>query len=204
MIPGNSVITVTPGKVIGIGAKKVDVDNPIYPGNSGSPIVVMGTNEVIGVLTEAHILELDAVSKKSFENEDSRVKSEIRYFGHRIDNVKRWQGMNWNDFRKTSDQLATLKFELESLANYLFKDDNAYEAFEELAKSNERAVKVLNKRASGKDKVAAIRDVTRFMRFLATRRLQKIEREPMYFIHKQNFASLKRLFDHIVSAVKVL
>ena len=44
MIPGNSngdgVVTVTPGKVIGIGAKKVEVDNPIYPGNNGSPIVV--------------------------------------------------------------------------------------------------------------------------------------------------------------------
>ncbi len=159
---------------------------------------------MIGVLTEAYILELDAVSKRSFQNEDSQIKSEIRYFGHRIGNVSRWLGLNWNDFRSTSDQLATLKFELESLANYLFEDDKAYVEFEELAKSNERAVKVLNKRASGKDKIAAIKDVTRYMRFLVTRHLKKIEREPMYYIYKQSFASLKRLSDHVVSAVKVL
>lgn len=104
MIPGNSngdgVITVTPGKVIGIGAKKIEVDNPIYPGNSGSPIIVKDSNLVIGVLTEAHVLQLDEVSKKSFENDDSQIKSDIRYFGHRIDNVSRWTGLNWKNFRR--------------------------------------------------------------------------------------------------------
>ncbi len=211
MIPGNSqgdgVITVTPGQVIAVGAKKVEVDNPVYPGNSGSPIIHAETNEVLGVLTEATVVELDKVSEKSFENEDSQIKSEIRYFGHRIDTVKRWKKLVWRDFRKTSELVATFDTELKALTSYLFDadDDKSYQHFKDLADSNERALKILrqNLRSDG-EKVRAIRDVTRYMRVLATRRIKTIEKGPLYYTHKQQFDNQKKLSKHLVDAIKIL
>lgn len=105
---------------------------------------------------------------------------------------------------QTSEFLATLEFELDALANYLFESDKDYEGFKELSKSNEEAMKVLNARASGKDKIRAINGVTSYMRFLATRHLQKLDREVTYFTHVQTYTRLKQLSAHIVKAVKIL
>lgn len=82
IIPGNSkgdgVITQTPGKLLAVGPQRVEVDNPVYPGNSGSPIIHLSSKNVIGVLTEAELVTLNQFEKASFRSKNSTIKSEIR------------------------------------------------------------------------------------------------------------------------------
>ena len=58
VVPGNSksdrVITQTAGKLLAIGPQGIEVDNPVYPGNTGSPIVHTDSVEVIGILTKGN------------------------------------------------------------------------------------------------------------------------------------------------------
>ena len=57
--------------------------------NSTDPLIRV--LQAKGVLTEAEKLSLDEFGEASFRNGNSALKSEIRYFGHRLDSVQQWE-----------------------------------------------------------------------------------------------------------------
>jgi hypothetical protein len=94
--PGNSqgggVMLNTSGKVVAIGPDRVEIDNPIYHGNSGGPIFDVKTGTVIGVVTEAMKVDIgDDLDKASFASRNSSIKTSMRYFGLRLDTVPGWE-----------------------------------------------------------------------------------------------------------------
>lgn len=80
---GVGVIVQAKGVFLGLGATYFETDAPIVPGNSGGPIILAGTDKVIGVA--AFLTKLNA--GKWFSG--SRFDKDIRRFGVRIDNLQK-------------------------------------------------------------------------------------------------------------------
>jgi hypothetical protein len=78
---------------VGVGATRIEIDAEIEPGNSGSPIVHVPTEKVIGVAT--YITTYDLISGKKKE----------RRFGYRLDTVKQWEVVDWARFYSEADKL---------------------------------------------------------------------------------------------------
>lgn len=93
--PGNSqggeVMLNTAGKVLGIGPERIEIDNPIYHGNSGGPVFHIKSGKVLGVVTEAMKVDMsNDLDKASFASRNSAISGSMRYFGLRIDTVSSW------------------------------------------------------------------------------------------------------------------
>ena len=81
---GAGVVREIPGKVVGIGPDRIEVDAPFVPGNSGSPILLKSTGKVIGVATYMKIPRERTGGKSPFS------LNEVRRFGYRLDTVAKW------------------------------------------------------------------------------------------------------------------
>lgn len=123
---GGGVATQTTGSIKGIGPSLVEVDANFQSGNSGSPIVNLGTNEVIGVATysETRRVDVDGPAASSPASA-SAAQVEKRWFGYRLDSVSKWEAIDlakWNaqgdrldKFRETSEALhAVIKFDFKT------------------------------------------------------------------------------------------
>lgn len=122
---GGGVATQTSGRIKGIGPNLVEVDANFQSGNSGSPIVNLNTNEVVGVATysETRRVEIESGAARAPGTAGTSVPQvEKRWFGYRLDSVSKWEGIDlgrWNDqgeridkFRETSEALvAVIKFD---------------------------------------------------------------------------------------------
>jgi Sulfatase-modifying factor enzyme 1/Trypsin-like peptidase domain len=82
---GEGVIREIPGKVVGIGPDRIEVDAEFVPGNSGSPILLKSTGKVIGVATYMKIPRGGRTGAKS-----PFSLNEVRRFGYRLDTVAKW------------------------------------------------------------------------------------------------------------------
>ncbi|GEM_PF-1891005 len=128
---GGGVATQTSGSIKGIGPKLIEVDANFQSGNSGSPIVNLATNEVVGVATYSETRQVEVESTEAAQRPGMRrvtpppVKVDKRWFGFRLDGVSRWEAIDlgrWNaqaeridKFRETSEALvAVIKFDFAS------------------------------------------------------------------------------------------
>lgn len=97
---GNADGVVSPifGKILGVGADRVEVDAPFAAANTGSPIIHLKTGRVIAmaVLTPAGA---QAVPQKD------PAKPETRRFGWRLDTVKKWEPVNWRTFYAQAEEM---------------------------------------------------------------------------------------------------
>ena len=98
--PGNSqggeVMLNTAGKVLGIGPERIEIDNPIYHGNSGGPVFHVKSSKVLGVVTEATKVDVsNDLDKASFASRSSAISGTMRYFGLRLDTVSEWVPIDW-------------------------------------------------------------------------------------------------------------
>ncbi len=82
---GAGVVREIPGKIVGIGPDRIEVDAGFVPGNSGSPILLKSNGEVIGVATYLKIPWQTRTGVKS-----ATSLNEVRRFGYRLDTVTRW------------------------------------------------------------------------------------------------------------------
>ncbi len=82
---GEGVIREIPGKVVGIGPDRIEVDAEFVPGNSGSPILLKSTGKVIGVATYLKVPRGGRTGTKS-----PFSLNEVRRFGYRLDTVTKW------------------------------------------------------------------------------------------------------------------
>jgi len=81
---GEGVVREIPGKVVGIGPDRLEVDAPFVPGNSGSPILLKSTGRIIGVATYMKFPDRKGGGKSPFS------LNEVRRFGYRLDTVAKW------------------------------------------------------------------------------------------------------------------
>ncbi|MBL9179616.1 MAG: trypsin-like peptidase domain-containing protein [Verrucomicrobiaceae bacterium] len=91
---GEGVVRELEGRVVGIGPDRVEVDAPFVPGNSGSPILLKASGEVIGVAT---YLLIPRALQEQGKGDAGAAKAplvtslnEVRRFGFRLDVVDKW------------------------------------------------------------------------------------------------------------------
>jgi hypothetical protein len=202
LIPGNSkgdgVVTQTPGKIVAIGPQRIETDNPVYPGNSGSPLVHLQSGKVIGVLTEAELISLNEFEKASFRSKQSAIKSEIRYFAHRADTVSKWIPMNWNYFQETDHLVAQSRDELDCLLAYLTDSSEKYKTFKELHEASNRAAAVWRSGShSPADKFDALRRFIRDIDGLTRRAQRRLENRQFSYIHRQQVRDIEMLVEYL-------
>ena len=149
-IPGNSnaddVVTQTHGKLLAVGGAKIETDCPIFAGNSGSPIIHRKTMKVIGVLTEVRLLRLDPFDKVSFRSKKSALKSELRYFGYRIDTVASWKPATLSALNREAQTIDQSNQELEWIGQYFTGSSDGYKQFKELHAARNEVSKAFGRR----------------------------------------------------------
>jgi hypothetical protein len=93
---GGGVVTAIKGAIEGIGPDRIEVSAKFVPGNSGSPIIHVKTGKVIGIATYL-----------TMRNEDpgKGATVNVRRFGYRVDNVPKWEGVDWNLLRQEADSV---------------------------------------------------------------------------------------------------
>lgn len=115
-IPGNSkgrgVFLWTPGKIRGIGTNKIEHDAPTFRGNSGSPVIHVSSNSVVGVDTETTFDPIeDPFDKDARGNKDSAIKDDFRYFAYRLDTPDSWYEIDLREFQNQAERLEKWKEE---------------------------------------------------------------------------------------------
>lgn len=208
IVPGNSkadgVITQTAGKLLAIGPQKIEVDNPVYGGNSGSPLLHVTSKKVIGVLTEAHLLSLNQFDKASFRSKNSAIKSEIRYFGHRIDSVQKWEPLNWNAFQMTESVLKQNRGDLEDIFAYFTDSSDRYKNYTKLHEARIAAAKIYyDPSSSNADKIAAFNRFLREIDFLARRAKSSLDSQKIYFFQKGEATTIVKMADAILKGSEI-
>ncbi|EDY18532.1 hypothetical protein CfE428DRAFT_3917 [Chthoniobacter flavus Ellin428] len=171
IVAGNSegagVVREIPGKVVGIGPDRIEVDAEFVPGNSGSPILLKSTGKVIGIATYLYVPRGRTGAKSPFS------LNEVRRFGYRLDTVGKWvtppsksrlmeEGMK---LAELEDLFKTITSILESNANFVTKwgastfvnkdETKDYPAFVSLKTAIEDFVKGYKGAANGDDKTKA-------------------------------------------------
>lgn len=195
---GDGVITQTDGKLIAIGPQRIEVDNPGYPGNSGSPIIHTASGKSIGVFTEAELLTFNSFEKASFKSKNSAIKSEIRYFGHRIDSVQKWEPLNWNAFQENLSLIALAKEELRAILGYYTESSDGYKNFRDLHVARSAAAKIFyDPTYSNSDHLAAFQRFLRDVDFLARRAYNRFANKRIYFSQQRDIESIKMMVEAV-------
>lgn len=112
MVLGNSggggVVTTLKGTLAGIGPDRIEVTAEFIPGNSGSPIIHVPTGKVIGIATY--------LTKRHEEFGGGNV---VRRFGFRLDQIERWEPVNWAVFHGEAEQLRQISALTADIFNFI-------------------------------------------------------------------------------------
>jgi hypothetical protein len=127
--PGNSqggeVMLNTSGKILGIGPVRLEIDNPIYHGNSGGPVFHTKSGKVLGVVTEAMKVDLsNDLDKTSFASRNSAISGSMRYFGLRLDTITAWIPIDSRRFQTETTFLDQFHEQSRRLDAYLNGSNN--------------------------------------------------------------------------------
>ncbi|MEM9080324.1 MAG: serine protease [Verrucomicrobiota bacterium] len=95
---GTGVITLSDGKILGIGKENYEVSTEIIQGNSGGPIIHIKTGLVIGIAT--HLI----APREDIWAQETRFKS-VRRFAARLDRNIKWFN---TDFKTFSNEMQTI------------------------------------------------------------------------------------------------
>ena len=96
---GEGTILESKGRVIGVGPQKIEYDAATFSGNSGSPIIHIPTQKVIGIVTYISRMGLDNIfSQDAISKSDSPLSGTARRFGTRLDSIKNWEMIIWSEW----------------------------------------------------------------------------------------------------------
>jgi len=95
---GAGVVHPLAGMVVGIGPQLVEISAEFVPGNSGSPVLHLKTGKVIAVATYLRFEKADLTKGKMMD--------QVRRFCYRLDSIKKWERVRWNDFQDDAETLA--------------------------------------------------------------------------------------------------
>jgi hypothetical protein len=112
--------------VLGVGPERIEIDNPIFHGNSGGPVFHPKSGKVLGVVTYAMPVDLsDDLDKSSFANRNSAIGGKMRYFALRIDTVTQWIDVDPHAFGVETAFLERFQKQSERLDAYLNRKDSS-------------------------------------------------------------------------------
>lgn len=208
-IPGNSeghgVVTQTHGQLLAIGGQRIETDCPVYPGNSGSPIIHRKSGKVIGVLTEAERLIFDEFTKHSFRDKKSAIKSEVRYFGYRLDTVATWHPITASAMNTERGTLETSRQELNWIADLFTGASDAYKEFTELHTLRNETVEALNRRdLAFSERQRAQRRFLWKLDGMISRAAKRVPSRPLVYVHRERAEAVKALAANLTSGVKIV
>ncbi len=107
---GNSlaggVVLTSQGSLLSVGPDVVELNAPIFRGNSGGPIIHLESKKVIGVSSHLRVANGE-LEKNTRQMENSPIKAETRFFGTRIDNVSNWTPVQTAELANIADELST-------------------------------------------------------------------------------------------------
>lgn len=110
---GQGVITSQTGKIIGLGPSEIEIDAKVVPGNSGGPVVISGSNNVIGLVTRAYS------APKSVWTQGT-PSAEVRRFAAKPIKVTKWTPMTLMGLRSQGRRLDDLRVDSRALASVMF------------------------------------------------------------------------------------
>ena len=207
-IPGNSladdVITQTHGKLLAVGGGKVETDCPIYAGNSGSPIIHRETGKVIGALTFVTNVQLDPTDKVSFRSKKSALKSEVRYFGYRIDTVSSWKPATATGMNAEKNAIDRAKQELEWIIQFFTGSSDEYKQFPELHDIRNQAEQALGRRD-----LALSEQQNQYKRFLwrleslVNKAVARLPARALVFCHQRDVDTVKAMANFLKTGVEI-
>ena len=96
---GAGIVSELRGKIVGLSAESVEVDAGIIQGNSGGPVILAATGEVIGVVT--HL----TAKREDVWSEGTRF-SDVRRFACRLDRSWQWHPLPISTFLSEAKQIA--------------------------------------------------------------------------------------------------
>lgn len=134
---GGGVATQTAGNILGLGPTRVEVNANFEPGNSGSPIVNLGTGEVIGVASysETRRVDVDETGGTAARANgySPAPKVEKRWFGYRIDSVAKWESIDLNKWNAQEGRIDSFREMSEALVAVLRLNFNKAKAHPRLS-----------------------------------------------------------------------
>ena len=122
---GGKVVTVTAGKILAVGQERIEIDCPIQPGNSGSPLVRVADGCVIGVTTLSQHNLLSEDGSQVGTRYDPNIKL-MREFAVRFSGVT-WKSMPYGKFLKSINVYRDLCVFYNWMKNVCFADRAVYE-----------------------------------------------------------------------------
>jgi S1-C subfamily serine protease len=181
---GGGVATQTEGSIVGIGPTRIEVNANFEPGNSGSPIVNLGTGEVVGVATYSETRSI-AVDDGGAASARGRVTApaqvEKRWFGYRLDSVSKWEAIDlvqWGAQSERIEQFMETSRALHAVVRFDFRT----------ARQHPRLTTILDQfearyqNASSNSLVAAneVKDLFRVIRSVSETGMRDLENGPYY------------------------
>ncbi|MCW1923639.1 trypsin-like peptidase domain-containing protein [Luteolibacter arcticus] len=97
---GSDVLTLLNGKVVALGPKEVEVSASVIGGNSGGPVMIQETGEVVGVVCRAEAPREDVWSAGT-------DFSQVRRFASRIDREVPWRAASLDSLRTENQRIST-------------------------------------------------------------------------------------------------
>ena len=96
---GSDVLTLLDGKITALGPKEVEVSASVIEGNSGGPVMLAETGEVVGVVCRAEAARDDVWSAGT-------DFSKVRRFATRIDREVPWRAASLDSLRTENERIA--------------------------------------------------------------------------------------------------
>ncbi|HSI09474.1 MAG: serine protease [Rariglobus sp.] len=126
---GGGVATQVAGSIVGVGPTRVEVNANFEPGNSGSPIVNLGTGEVVGVASYSETRQVSVEEHTGQPAARTRaaptpVAVEKRWFGYRLDSVAKWEAIDLAKWNSQEERIGKFTEMSEALVAVLRLDFN--------------------------------------------------------------------------------
>jgi hypothetical protein len=109
-----------PGRIVGTNAERIDFDNPMGPGNTGSPVIHVKSGTVLGLVTAEKKVDLtDTLAKAWAANPAPGSASIIPYYGLRLGGVQTWETYDPDRFLQETTFLGHFHQNTRCLDSYL-------------------------------------------------------------------------------------
>ena len=182
------------GKLLSVGAQRMDLGRPAEMVTGGSPVVHFGTKKVVGMVALREEVKLGTFEHFAFFSEQFMMEEQAYVFGQRLDAIQKWEPMDWQVFQQTEAALKQSIFDLRGLLGYLGGGTVWRREFKELQEIHARFAAAQNHRTlSQGDKEEAVNRLFRDLDGLARKAQSRVAALKVYSGQKDRAQLVVRL-----------
>jgi hypothetical protein len=206
---GGGVVTSIPGKLVGIGPDRIEVSAEFIPGNSGSPVIHVPSGKVIGIATyltrkyEEFSSGGEAVRGPTGSGQPKGTLV-TRRFAFRLDNIPRWEPVNWQLFQSEAQQLRQISALTEDIFDFLGtvrQGGNPQFATDTLRRPAQQWFDTIRRpRVSDADKFNATHSFLSSLRSMVRTDIQSAEAHFRYTFFREQLAEERMVRDKLYEA----